>query len=60
MHKEVVIFAGESGDDYFFEIHPKGTIFKNISAVYIFVKQILNSSGKYSYKLLYILVKVLN
>ena len=49
-----VLFTGESGEDYFFEIYPKGTTFPNVSAVYIFVKQISNSSGKYSYKLLYI------
>lgn len=55
MHKvEGVLFTGESGEDYFFEIYPKDSTFPNISAVYIFVKRISNSSGKYSYKPLYI------
>jgi hypothetical protein len=49
-----VLFTGESGEDYFFEIYPKGTTFKNIGAVYIFIKKILNSSGKPSYEPLYI------
>ena len=55
-----VLFTGESGENYFFEIYPKGTTFKNIGAVYIFIKKILNSSGKPSYEPLYILVKVLS